>query len=181
MSWSGSSVTPFKSPRMAPGQRAPSIDGSLVACVVGTAAKTPAATGLDIRFATLEGAGGRWGGPGDQVHPSVSDGLIAGLDEGQVAVFDPATGAAVVVSDAGAAALAPDFAGDVVVWQDHRGGTWDIYARRFDRATGQPVGEVVPVCAAAGDQTDPAVDGGVVVWQDRRGAAWTSSPATFRR
>jgi beta propeller repeat protein len=172
MSWTTGDVTPFKSPRTAPGQRTPSIDGSLVACVVGNAAATPTAAGLDVRFTVLEGPSGRWGGPGDQSQPSVSDGLIAGLDQSRVAVFDPATAASVAVSDVGAEPLAPDFAGDVIVWQDHRSGGWDIYARRFDRATQQPVGDAFPVCTAAGEQSDPAVDDGVVVWQDHRGASW---------
>ena len=94
-----------------------------------------------------------WGGPGDQTQPAVSQGLIAGLDRGHIAVFDPAEAAAVAVSDPAAVPSWPAFSGSVVVWQDHRGADWDIYARRFDRATGQPTGDVFPVCTAAGDQT----------------------------
>ena len=112
-----------------------------------------------------------WGGPGYQTQPAVSQGLIAGLDRGHIAVFDPAEALAVAVSDPAAVPSWPAFSGSIVVWQDHRGADWDIYARRFDRATGQPSGDVFPVCTAAGDQTSPSVDGDLVVWQDARGGS----------
>jgi beta propeller repeat protein len=170
MSWSGSSLTPFQKPTSAPGLRMPSVDGKLLACRTGRAR---AASGFDILYKTLGGgAKGTWGGPGDQIQPAVSDGLIAGVDHRAIAVFDPATHTATTVSDAAAVPLSPAFSGGVVVWQDHRGADWDIYARRVDPATGAPSGDVFAVCTAAGDQTGPAVDGDTVVWQDRRGADW---------
>ena len=88
-------------------------------------------------------------------------------------MFDPATGTAVTVSDAAAEyPFAPAFDGSVVVWEDHRNGYSDIYARRFDRATGQPTGDAFPVCTAPGHQTNPAIDGDTVVWQDSRSGGW---------
>jgi beta propeller repeat protein len=168
MSWSTHGFTWFARPSAAPGMRSPSIDGTLCACTRGSAAATPEATGLDITYKDNGGSAHIWGGPGDQLQPAVSDGLIAGLDRGQVAVFDPGKQAAVVVSDPAAEVLAPAFDGDVVVWQDHRNESWDIYGRRFDRTSGQPTGDVFVVCAAAGDQVNPAVNGDRVVWQDGR-------------
>jgi beta propeller repeat protein len=165
-SWGESSLTPFKIPTTAPGLRTPSIDGTLIACRSGSAATL---SGFDIRYTFRPGAKGVWGGLGDQTQPTVSQGLIAGLDNGAVAVFDPSTGIAVPVSDGAVSPAQPAFCGSVVVWQDHRNGTWDIYGRAFDRATGQPSGVVFPVCTAPGDQTFPAVDGDTVVWQDTRG------------
>lgn len=169
MAWSETGITLYTAPAAAPGQRMPSIDGDLVACRVGSSSGS---TGFDIGFRFLGGVRGTWGGSGDQTQPAVSQGLIAGLDNGVVSVYDPAKGVAVAVSDAGAIPSAPAFAGDVVVWQDRRNGDWDIYGRRFDRATGQPTGEVFPVCTAPGDQEAPAVDGDIVVWQDRRNGDW---------
>jgi beta propeller repeat protein len=172
MSWSGQSLSPFRAPTSAPGLRTPSVDGKLVACRTGSA---KAASGFDVVYKTLGGGGGTWGGPGDQTQPSVAAGLIAGVDRGAVAVFDPATHTATPVSDAAAVPASPAFAGGVVVWQDHRGADWDIYGRRVDPLTGAPTGDVFAVCTATGDQTDPAVDGSTVVWQDHRGAGWDIS------
>ena len=169
MSWSGSLLTPFSKASSPPGLRRPSIDGQLIACTTGKAASAPGGAGLDIRYKTLGGKSSLWGGPGDQLQPAVSDGLIAGLDDGVIKVFDPATGIALPVSDAAAGYPSdPAFDGSAVVWEDHRNGHTDIYARTFDRATGQPTGDAFPICSAPGDQTDPSVDGDTVVWQDSR-------------
>ena len=172
MSWGGTLLIPFSEASSSPGLQTPSVDGQLVACTTGKAASTTTGTGLDIRYKTLGGKSHLWGGPGNQLQPAVSDGLIAGLDQGMIRVFDPATGTAVVVSDPEAEPFAPAFDGSVVVWQDRRNGESDIYARRFDRATGQPVGDAFPVCTAPGYQTLPAIDGDTVVWQDSRDGGW---------
>ena len=94
MSWGGSLLTPFSKASSPPGLRRPSIDGQLIACTTGKAASAPGGAGLDIRYKTLGGKSSLWGGPGDQLQPAVSDGLIAGLDDGVIKVFDPATGIA---------------------------------------------------------------------------------------
>jgi beta propeller repeat protein len=173
MSWGGELLIPFSKATAPPGLRSPSIDDQLVACTTGKAASTPEGVGLDIRYKPLGERSHLWGGPGDQLQPAVSDGLIAGLDQGLITVFDPSTGAAVTVSDAAAEyPFAPAFDGSVVVWEDHRNGYSDIYARRFDRTTGQPTGDAFPVCTASGHQTNPAIDGDTVVWQDARNGGW---------
>lgn len=170
MSWSSMLFVPFSKASSPPGLRSPSIDGSLVACTTGKAAAVPGGSpGLDIRYRTLGARGALWGGPGDQLQPAVAAGLIAGLDEGLIKVFDPATRTAVTVSDAAALyPFAPAFSGSLVAWEDHRNGFTDIYARAFDRATGQPIGDAFAVCTASGHQTEPAIDGDVIVWQDAR-------------
>ncbi|MGA1871875.1 MAG: Ig-like domain-containing protein [bacterium] len=56
----------------------------------------------------------------------------------------------------------PDIAGDIILWQDNRGGDWDIYL--YD-LTQQMEKNLTP---HAGDQTYPATDGARIVWQDTR-------------
>jgi len=58
----------------------------------------------------------------------------------------------------------------LVVWQDDRSGSWDIYGALVDPVT-YAVTEF-PVCTAAGDQLHPTTDGESVVWEDRRGGDW---------
>ena len=64
--------------------------------------------------------------------------------------------------------------GAIVVWEDQRSGTWDVYAQRFGPSgTAEWAMNGVVVCAAAGDQTEikaaPDGQGGVVVaWTDGR-------------
>ncbi len=113
-----------------------------------------------------------WSGAGDRWAPAVSDGLIAGIHDNLVEVFDPASGTAVTVSDTDAVLSTVAFSGSLVVWDDRRNGFSDIYARRFDRETGQPTGDVFAVCAAPDAQKNPAVSDSVVVWQDRRDGDW---------
>ena len=64
-------------------------------------------------------------------------------------------------------------AGVFVVWQEKRGGQFDLRARRFG-PTGAPITASVDVCAAAGDQRleDVISDGAggvIVAWTDPRG------------
>jgi hypothetical protein len=74
--------------------------------------------------------------------------------------------------------MAPDGAGGaILVWEDDRAGSWDLYAQRVDSA-GVPRWTLngVPVCAAAGDQQNAAIipdgsGGAIVVWQDHRSPA----------
>jgi hypothetical protein len=77
-------------------------------------------------------------------------------------------------------AYAPDIAFDgvthLVVWQDARGGTWDVYGTRLNRL-GVPLdGEGFAVCSESRGQGDPAVAFGgglyMVVWQDSRSGGW---------
>lgn len=71
--------------------------------------------------------------------------------------------------------LVPDGAGGaIVVWQDHRGGSADIYAQRID-GSGAVLWTAngIPLCAAAGNQQLPnlisdGAGGAIVVWQDMR-------------
>ena len=69
--------------------------------------------------------------------------------------------------------------GGIVVWQDRRGGHWDIYAQRL-RDSGQPdwIPNGIPVCKAGGQQerVRAAADGMgglIVAWQDARGDSAT--------
>ena len=171
MGWSVTGGFVFPKPTAAPGLRTPSVDGDLIACTTGKPVSA-GGPGLDILYKFRGGASGLWGGAGDQCEPAVADGFIAGLvrDGGDsIATFDPAKQTAVQVSDAAAVSpSSPAFDGSTVAWVDHRNGNADIYARSFDTATGQPVGDAFPVCTAAGDQIDPAVSGDSVVWQDAR-------------
>lgn len=173
MSYSVTGLTLFPRPTAAPGLRAPSIDGTLIACQTGKAAARPDQPGLSIRYKFRGGASGVWSGAGDRWAPAVSDGLIAGIHDNLVEVFDPASSTAVTVSDTdGAYPSTVAFSGSLVVWDDHRSGNSDIYARWFDRATGQPTGDVFAICVAPDTQRNPAVADGVVVWQDRRDGDW---------
>ncbi|MFZ1946217.1 MAG: T9SS type A sorting domain-containing protein, partial [bacterium] len=89
-------------------------------------------------------------------------------------VRDPA---GIAISAAAGAQECPDVACDgtgyLVVWQDNRGGAYDIYAARVDSAGAVLDGSGFVISGAASDQTHPAVafDGTdyLVVWQDLRG------------
>lgn len=61
----------------------------------------------------------------------------------------------------------PAVSGNWIVWQDHRNGNWDIYARNY-----LAPGTDVALCTAKGDQTLPRIFGTDVVWQDHRGSTW---------
>jgi beta propeller repeat protein len=71
------------------------------------------------------------------------------------------------VPAAGADQQLPDLRGTRLVWQDNRGGDWDVFTvdlaggPAVDLTTGQPA-----------DQMKPRTDGRYVVWQDRRNGNW---------
>ncbi|MBN2513645.1 MAG: PD40 domain-containing protein [Sedimentisphaerales bacterium] len=56
----------------------------------------------------------------------------------------------------------PAVSGDIVVWQDNRNGSWDIYAYDLYHQM------EYPICTQPGDQTRPAISGQYVVWMDTR-------------
>jgi TolB protein len=72
-----------------------------------------------------------------------------------------------VDANLGAEQKYPDVSGGVVVWQDQRGGNWDIYLR--DVADN---GVAMALTDESADQIHPSIDGTMVVWQDRRGGNW---------
>ena len=64
--------------------------------------------------------------------------------------------------------------GAIIVWQDHRGSSYDIYAQRIN-ASGvvQWTANGVAICTATGDQEyssvmSDGVGGAIIVWQDHR-------------
>jgi TolB protein len=69
----------------------------------------------------------------------------------------------------------PAVSGNYVVWQDKRGGTFDIY--RNNPADTNDVNGIL-ICQEANDQKFPAISGGTVVWQDARIS--TSNTDIFR-
>ncbi len=66
--------------------------------------------------------------------------------------------------------------GLVVAWQDHRAGSWDVYAQRLDGSGASAPGWIAngaAMCAAAGDQlgvqiVSDAAGGAYLTWQDPR-------------
>ncbi|MCA0295314.1 MAG: hypothetical protein LCH96_08425 [Actinobacteria bacterium] len=96
--------------------------------------------------------------PGDNV--TLSGTRLCYEYDGRVWAADLRTGRDTAVSPATATASSCDVSGNLVVWQDDRGGDLDIYARNL--ATG--VETVVTDDPA--DQSMSAVDDDVVVWQD---------------
>lgn len=76
-------------------------------------------------------------------------------------------------------ALCPDGAGGVIIaWHDFRAGNWDIYVQRVN-AAGVPqwTASGVPICTAAGNQTNPQIvsdgaNGAILTWADNRGGAF---------
>jgi len=66
--------------------------------------------------------------------------------------------------------------GAVLVWDDNRNGTYDIYAQRMNGAGGMEwAANGVAVCTAAGDQVHPRIVSsgsgwGIITWQDGRGS-----------
>jgi beta propeller repeat protein len=70
----------------------------------------------------------------------------------------------------------PSLEGDLLVYQDNRGGyldehgvwvgEWDLYLR--DMVTGIEI----PLCTASGDQINPRINGNTIVWEDNRGGDW---------
>ena len=67
----------------------------------------------------------------------------------------------------------PDIADNIIVWQDHRNDSWDIYG--YNLTTGQEF----QITDHPADQTNPAVSGNLVVWQDLREGYWSIYAAEF--
>jgi beta propeller repeat protein len=154
-----------------------------------------------------------WGDPwvvtdGDAAEPAADDGYVVWVDystdpAGDIAGTRLGNGdfGIVTVCAAPGAQRAPAVSGAVAVWQDARGGGWDIWgcslrgedwlAASMQAATKpcHPLdpGVAVAVCDAAGDQTAPAIWEDVVAWQDDRGddsdiwAAWAAGEAGCER
>jgi beta propeller repeat protein len=59
----------------------------------------------------------------------------------------------------------PSIDGDLVAWQDHRSGQWDIWARDLGSGTTKAI------CRAARGQAFPSVGGGWIAWVDFRSHA----------
>jgi TolB protein len=62
----------------------------------------------------------------------------------------------------------PAINGNIVVWQDNRNGSYDIY--RNNPADLNDL-DGLPVCTADRDQKNPVTNGSVIVWQDTRNSA----------
>jgi len=56
--------------------------------------------------------------------------------------------------------------GDIVVFQDNKKGSWDVYMQR------QGEESATPLASDAADQINAATDGRTVVWQDNRNGNW---------
>jgi beta propeller repeat protein len=59
----------------------------------------------------------------------------------------------------------PSIDGDIVAWQDHRSGQWDIWARDLGNGTSKAI------CRVARGQALPSVGGGWIAWVDFRSHA----------
>lgn len=63
----------------------------------------------------------------------------------------------------------PRISNNIVVWQDKRNGSYDIYGADIS----DPYNIVeFPVCVFDGDQTGPSISGDIVIWQDNRNGDW---------
>jgi beta propeller repeat protein len=69
--------------------------------------------------------------------------------------------------EAGADQQLPDLHGSLLVWQDNRDGSWDVFM--LDLAGGSPANLT---SGQPADQQAPRTDGRFVVWQDRRNGNW---------
>jgi beta propeller repeat protein len=56
----------------------------------------------------------------------------------------------------------PAISGDIVVWEDKRHLSWDIYG--YDVSAAQEL----DICTDASEQQNPAIEGPIVVWEDKR-------------
>jgi hypothetical protein len=92
-------------------------------------------------------------------------------------VLWPTNGAAIctVANDQKSVQLTGDgIGGAIIIWEDQRSGTWDIYAQRVG-ANGHSLwaADGVPICTAADNQRSPQLisdgfGGGVIAWDDHR-------------
>ena len=68
--------------------------------------------------------------------------------------------------------------GAIITWQDWRGSTWDVYARRIiSGGTLQWGANGTAICTATNDQINPQIcsdgaNGAIIAWQDKRGGTW---------
>ena len=67
-----------------------------------------------------------------------------------------------------------DGGGAIIVWEDYRGSSLDIYAQRINSAgVAQWAADGIPICTAAADQRYPEIisdgeGGAIIVWTDNR-------------
>lgn len=99
----------------------------------------------------------------DQVQPVASGQRVAWTDIAttgakHVEVYDFNTSTAALVTDAAGSQLNPALDGDIVAWEDTRGGNSDIYLKNL--ATG--IEE--PVATGTANQHNPAVSGNLLAW-----------------
>ncbi|MBI5885119.1 MAG: hypothetical protein HZB85_00845 [Deltaproteobacteria bacterium] len=105
----------------------------------------------------------------------VSDGLNDAVNTGAVSHTATATatvealewftGAPVDPNPSGAQ-MYPKVSGATVVWQDNRGGNWDVYVKDLSGGVSRAV------VTNGFEQTMPDIDGNIVVWQDNRSGDW---------
>ncbi len=143
----------------------------LVVIAAGLAAAGPAAATMVVKTNTVAT------GPAADADVACADGHVVWAEKAASTgwdiwgatynVVDGSVGTPYVICAAAGDQRHPRVSGDYVVWQDHRGGSWDIYGRAVDALTPE-----FPVCIAAGDQTNPDIYTNRIVWQDRRSGDW---------
>ncbi|HMA38400.1 MAG TPA: S-layer homology domain-containing protein [Chloroflexia bacterium] len=63
---------------------------------------------------------------------------------------------------------APRLYGNILVWEDNRSGSWDVYLRDISA----PLTTPVPVAIGPADARHPAIGDSFIVWQDNRSGFW---------
>lgn len=140
-------------------------------------------TGVSTYLTKLGGGTGPEGGSKYlRRHPSISNGRVIYQqkinEHGQqwdIFATSPDTYGVPVVEEPGDQ-INPSFSGNLVVYQDNRGGyfdetgqwvgEWNIYLKDLETNIEQPV------CTAPGDQINPVIKGNTVVWEDNRNGSW---------
>lgn len=79
-----------------------------------------------------------------------------------VFLFSPSVKAEFPICKASGNQWFTSISGDIVVWQDSRNGSNDIYGYNLSTKT------EFPICTVSGDQWFPSVSGDIVVWEDYR-------------
>lgn len=115
-------------------------------------------------------------------NPSISNGRVVYQqktnepgEKWHIFLADPNTFGDVAVQESGDQ-INPSLSGNLVVYQDNRGGyfdadgtwvdDWNIYLKDLSTGVEQPI------CVAAGDQINPVIKGNKIVWQDNRNGGW---------